>query len=60
MIRWSMILAGLASAEGVMAAIPAAGGSYLVAEGVLLLALFLLVAGRVYARRRSRQEGGTG
>lgn len=58
MIRWSMILAGLASAEGLLAAIPTAGGSYRVAEGILVLALFLLFAGRVQGRLRSRQEDG--
>lgn len=54
MIRWSIILTGLASAEGLLAAIPAAGGSFAVAEGILLLALFLLFAGRL----RSRQGDG--
>jgi hypothetical protein len=53
-----MILAGLGSAEGLLAAIPAAGGSYRVAEGVLLLALFLLFAGHVQGRLRSRQGDG--
>ena len=60
MFRWSMILAGLASAEGLLAAIPAAGGSYVVAEGVLLFALFLLFAGHVQERRQRQHGGRTG
>ena len=59
MTRWSMILAGLASTEGLMAFIPAAGGSYRVAEGVLLFALFLLFAGQVHGRARRGQGGET-